>query len=229
MTWLEWVAALLSRFEDRGPSAVRLAGLSEPVEVSYDRRGIPHIAASSLRDAFMAQGYCHARDRLWQMDLTRRVASGWLSEAFGSQALPVDRFMRRIGLRRCAEAEWRWIDEPERELLRAYAEGVNAAAARPVEMRLLGLRWRPWEPVDSLVWVRAMALDLSGNWQVELLRAELALKVGPELAAKLALPHPAGQPITVGGTTVDALERLTREFREVMPLMGGGGSNCWAV
>lgn len=201
----------------------------EPVDIHYDRIGVPHIQARTLPDLFYAQGRCHARDRLWQMELSRRVASGRLAEAFGARALPVDRWMRRLGLSRAVQDEVVRLDPEELRVLRAYAAGVNAAARRPLEMLLLGLKWQPWQPADSLLWVRMMALDLSGNWQAELARAELLQKVGPELGAVLGMVHPAGQPQTLGGLTPDALAELTREMKQVMPLLGGGGSNCWAV
>jgi len=82
---------------------MRLKGLTGPVEIVRDRWGIPHISAREPLDAYFGQGFCHAQDRLWQMELTRRLASGRLSEVFGKEALDVDRFQRRVGLHRAAQ------------------------------------------------------------------------------------------------------------------------------
>ena len=85
---------------------LRVTGLNGPVEIVRDRWGIPHISAREPLDAFFGQGFCHAQDRLWQMELSRRVASGRLAEVFGKDALDIDRFQRRLGLHRAANAEW---------------------------------------------------------------------------------------------------------------------------
>ena len=80
--------------------AVRLAGLSAPVEVLRDRYGIPHIFAANLEDASYALGFVHAQDRLWQMEMSRRIAAGRLSEIVGVGGLETDRFLRTLGVRR---------------------------------------------------------------------------------------------------------------------------------
>ncbi len=83
----------------------RLPGLKGEVEVIRDGLGVPHLFANTLEDLYFAQGYVHAQDRLWQMELNRRVAAGRLSEMFGEVTLEADRFLRRIGLRRAAEQD----------------------------------------------------------------------------------------------------------------------------
>src|SRR6476646_11301790 len=105
---------------------LRLRGLTGAVEIVRDRWGIPHISARDPLDAFFGQGFCHAQDRLWQMEVTRRLAAGRLSEVFGKAALDIDRFHRRIGLHRAAQQEWETADAGLRDTLRAYAAGVNA-------------------------------------------------------------------------------------------------------
>src|SRR5687768_9713490 len=89
---------------------VRIKGLNAPVEIVRDRWGIPHISARDALDAYFGQGFCHAQDRLWEMELTRRLAAGRLSEVFGKDALDVDRFQRRVGLHRAAQREWETAD-----------------------------------------------------------------------------------------------------------------------
>src|ERR1700737_2954333 len=101
-------------------------GLHESVEVITDRYGVPHIYAQNEEDLYFAQGYIHAQERLWQMELNRRTASGRLSEIFGKIAIETDRFSRRLGMHRAAAAEVPRLSEPSKRILVAYAHGVNA-------------------------------------------------------------------------------------------------------
>ena len=154
---------------------VRVPGLAGPVAVSLDGDGIPRVAAGSHLDAAAALGFVHARDRMFQMELMRRAASGRLSEIAGGATLRLDRTMRVLGLRRRAEADLPTLDADTRAMLDAYAAGVNAwIAARgrlaAPEFIPLGVP-EPWTAVDSLLWGKTMGLYLSGNWRSELARA----------------------------------------------------------
>src|SRR4051812_5190301 len=115
----------------------RLEGLGQSVEILRDRWGVPHIYAASLPDAAFAQGWVHAQDRLWQRELTRRVAAGRLSELFGALAFDSDRLLRTVGLQRAAEGSVAALAGEERYLLDAYCRGVNAFIER--NPRRLGL------------------------------------------------------------------------------------------
>ncbi len=153
----------------------RVPGLAGPVAISLDDDGIPRVAAGSDLDAAAALGFVHARDRMFQMELMRRAASGRLSEIAGSMTLRLDRTMRVLGLRRRAEADLPALDADTRAMLDAYAAGVNAwIAARgrlaAPEFIPLGAP-EPWTAVDSLLWGKTMGLYLSGNWRSELARA----------------------------------------------------------
>jgi len=207
---------------------LRVGGLHQPVEVVRDRWGVPHVYARTEHDLFFAQGYVHAQDRLWQMELNRRTAAGRLSEVFGDRTLATDRFLRTLGLRQAAQREWALLSEETRSALRAYAEGVNAFLRQhrgrlPLEFLLLRVTPEPWTPVDSLGFGKLMAYELGGNWQTELLRADLERVLGPEGAARL-LP----------GELPDAPTVLP-EFagRRAAPgtAAGGGlvGSNNWVL
>src|SRR5262249_56224010 len=141
-------------------------GIGQPVEILRDVHGVPHIFASSVEDAAFGQGFAHAQDRLWQMELNRRVGSGRLAEIFGRRALPADRFLRRLGLRRAAQREAQQLEVRERAVLEAYSRGVNAAMESigkrlPLELRILRTRPEPWEPVDSLLCAKVMPPPLS--------------------------------------------------------------------
>jgi penicillin G amidase len=168
----------------RSDGSVRLAGPQAAIEIGRDAFGIVTIRAGSEYDAAFALGYVHAQDRLFQMDLTRRLGAGRLSEVFGPATLRTDRFMRRLGLYRVAAANYQHLPPEAQALFKAYAAGVNAFIARrdglaAPEFLLQGYRPEPWQPADSLVWGRLMAWQLSGNWRDEQLRRELASRLTP--------------------------------------------------
>ena len=164
--------------------SARIQGLSAPVEITFDPDGIPRIRAASLRDAAAALGYVHASDRMFQMDLMRRNASGRLSELAGPATLPLDRTMRTLGLRHRAMEDYPGLPADTRAMLEAYAAGVNAWIAErgrfaAPEFLLFGAP-EPWDPADSLLWGKTMGLWLSANWRTELSRLALAGKVPPQ-------------------------------------------------
>lgn len=209
-------------------------GLDEPVTITRDRHGIPHIEATTFENAVFAQGFAHAQDRLWQMEFQRRVGAGRLAEIVGEPALPADRFMRLLGLYRLAEASLVYLSDDSRAWLDAYAAGVNAflsmrSGPLPPEFLLLGhSELEPWTPADSVVWIKMMALDLSLNWRSELLRARLAKRLSNEQIADLWPDYPNDAPVTLAGLArgleLDALAA-------VLPPgpAPGIGSNAWVV
>jgi penicillin G amidase len=177
---------------------LQLSGLGAPVEVLRDRHGVPHIFATSLEDAHFALGFVHAQDRLWQMEMNRRIGSGRLAEVLGPNALDADRFMRTLGLRRVAEENLRSYDDETRRLLDAYAAGVNAFLGSdpvlPPEFWLLGITPEPWSAPDSIVWTKVMAWDLGGNWRSELLRMRLSRTLALERIQEFLPPYPGDAP-----------------------------------
>src|SRR5689334_19352135 len=177
---------------------VRVAGAAAPVEVIRDRYGIPHIFAASPEDASFALGYAHAQDRLWQMEMNRRTGAGRLAEILGAGALETDRFLRTLGVRRAAEANFKTLDSEAQKLLEAYAAGVNAFLASdpvlPPEFLMTGTRPEPWSPVDSIAWIKMMAWDLGGNWRSELLRMRLARTLPTERIQQFVAPYPGEAP-----------------------------------
>ncbi|MCE2920708.1 MAG: penicillin acylase family protein, partial [Roseomonas sp.] len=164
-----------------------LPGIAAPVAITLDKRGIPHIEASSEEDAWAALGFLHARDRMFQMEMMRRGARGQTAAVAGAAALRLDRFMRLLRLEERAAADLAALDAETRGALDAYARGVNAwIAARgrfaAPEFIALGAP-APWQPVDSLLWGKIMGLWLGGNWRMELERARLAARLTPEQLA----------------------------------------------
>ncbi len=169
-------------------------GLSAPVEVWRDSLAVPHIWAETEADLYFAQGYVHAQDRLWQMEMLRRVAEGRLSEIFGERTLESDRFLRTLGLWRAVDAAVRALTPEERRLLEAYAAGVNAwiesGHPLPPEFRVLRFRPEPWTIRHSLAVEKIMAWDLSGYAPgVEMARA--IRELGEERARWLVPHYPA--------------------------------------
>jgi penicillin amidase len=182
---------------------VQLPGLRAGTEVLRDAHGIPTIRAQNLHDAAFAMGVVHVQDRLWQMETHRRIGSGRLAEAFGEGALDNDKFLRALGVRRAAQAQWAYVQAqvPEtRDVLLAYTAGVNAAMkqmvrARPPEFLILGLPLEEWTPADSIAWTIMMAWDLGGNWERELHRLRLALNLPMARLHELMPPYPGDMPL----------------------------------
>ena len=151
---------------------VELPGLDEPVEMLRDRFGVPQIFARNERDMFFAQGYVHAQDRFFQMELGRRAGHGRLSELIGESALELDRLARTVGFGRIAASVEKNCPPETHEVLEAYSAGVNAClAAEPRPPEFLVLRHRPetWSPADTAAWSVIMAWSLSASWESKLL------------------------------------------------------------
>ena len=197
----------------RANQVARIPGLSAPVDITFDQDGVPRIRAANDLDAAAALGFVHARDRMFEMDLMRRNASGRLSEIAGPVTLPLDRLMRTLGLRQAAEADYAALPQATRAALQAYANGVNAWIAlrgrfAAPEFLVLG-RPAPWTPVDSLLWGETMGLWLSMNWRQELSRQALAGKVPQQLIDQL-------WPDQSGPGRPEASLALTRQFADAV-------------
>ena len=173
-----------------------VAGLSAPIDIVRDADAIPHVYAANKHDALFGLGYVHAQDRLWQMELQRRIGHGRLSEVLGEAALPQDRFLRTVGFGRAARTAWASMPGWATDQINAYVAGVNAflsthhGSALPPEFSLLRFEPEPWTGPDVVVWVKMMAWDLSANYAFELLRHDLVAAVGPERMAQLMPPYP---------------------------------------
>ncbi len=216
--------------------ALTTPGLEAPVEVFRDRWGIPHLYASSLPDLFFAQGFVHAQDRLWQMEMHRRTALGCLSELFGELALDTDRTVRTFGFGRLGQVDWSCASGEVRQAVEAYTTGVNAflqhfESQMPIEFSLLRHRPEPWRPEDTMAFSRLVLWELSHAWYGEIVRAQMIEAVGAEHAAELELHYPETNPVTLPAGI---------EFRRLDPdgslrqaqgpfLERSMGSNAWAV
>jgi penicillin G amidase len=182
---------------------VRLAGLTATVIITYDTLAVPNISASNLPDLFFAQGYITAQDRLWQMDMTRRFASGDLAVALGPKYLKYDREQRILGLRQVAEQAAANMEPQQRAQFEAYAAGVNAYIEQhrktlPLEFRFLGYAPHAWTVEDSLLVGLSMTEFLNhGLYKDKLEKEKILARLGPELTADLFVntswrDHPPG-------------------------------------
>jgi len=146
-------------------AAERLAGLRRAATLTVDAEGISHVRAANEHDLYFMQGWVHARERLFQMDYNRRLASGTLAELVGTAALTSDVQLRTIGLRRAAQRSYDATSVRTKAVLDAYAHGVNAwakAHSLPPEYPALKLnRFKPWLPVDSVLIGKLLAFQLS--------------------------------------------------------------------
>jgi len=180
---------------------VKLPGLGDEVQVSYDTLGIAQVWASNESDAYFTLGYLHASDRLFQMDLTRRIATGRLSEMIGQATLALDRQQRRMGHLRMALAAESSLDEQSRSLLQAYTNGVNAyvkqARALPFEYRFLPEGFVEWKISDCLAILSFETWFSNALMNRDEFYRDLASKVGRERAKSLLFPYPDWAPATV--------------------------------
>lgn len=229
---------------------IKLAGLGAPVRIMRDAHGVPHIFAENHTDAARALGYIHAQDRMFQMDISRRVTQGRLSEIIGKDGLDYDRLFRTLDLAGSAMRSLAALSPEVQNYLQAYADGVNSWLAQsrqslPLEYALLDFEPEPWRPEDSLLWGKAMAWKLSANWRQDALRAQLAAQYGKDRTERL-FPKPSPEwPVTLKPLAQKSASYFWREgavfhddvnanavaFDQLLDLpdIGSGASNEWVI
>jgi penicillin amidase len=173
---------------------IEIKGLRGPVSVAFDEWAIPTIVATNELDVARSQGFIHASDRLWQLELFHRIARGRLAELFGPPAVSTDRLVRTLDLWGTAERELQTIGPHERAVLEAFSEGVNARieswrGSWPPEFLILGIEPQIWSPQVSVAIGRIMSLDLSG-WRTELSRMSAVARLGDEYHEALLPNYP---------------------------------------
>ncbi len=214
----------------------QLAGLESEVRLSRSPEGLVFIEAENEGDALFALGFAHAQDRLFQMELTRRLAAGRLSEVVGSQTVRTDKFFRTLALYDYAEANLEALSPEARRALDSYTAGVNAyletrSGPLPIGFSLTGHEPEPWRPADSIAWGRLMALYLSGNYKEELLRARL-LGILPEAKVRQLFPAwPDWAPTAVPALQAMEKQGMLKGIMEALPWEIGPkrASNAWAL
>jgi penicillin G amidase len=172
---------------------IRVPGLRQPVHVLRDEWGIPHIYAENQHDLFFAQGYVTAQDRLFQIDLWRRIGLGETAELFGAEAIEADHFARLIKYRGDMQAEWASYGPDTQEIATSFVAGINAYIDHldeklPIEFQVLNYRPAKWKPEDILA--RMSGIIMTSNWQREVARARLIATVGHERARTIAPTDP---------------------------------------
>lgn len=234
VVWLAWRAL------PEDGEVLALTGLAEPVTVRYDHARRPFVEADSLEDALFVQGWLHARERLWQMELLRRAGSGRLAEGLGGSMLDSDRALWRAGVPQLAQV----LDHNASGFLRTqidrYVSGINAALAeqrgRPVEFLITGIEVRPWTPADVFAVAAITAFQSAGNQDNEMLRLALQGALDADhfawlLPAGAVPPEPAPALVDWGGDDGTLLARLDALSTLDAVLLPGGalGSNGWVV
>ena len=239
--------------------SIKVEGISNNVSIHKDDFGIPHIIAENENDLYYSLGYIHAQDRLWQMDLSRRVAEGRLSEILGRDALVYDKLFRTIGIYKTAYHLFENVSPKSKELLISYANGVNYfiethSKKLPLEFDVLDYKPYYWKPEHSLMIVRLMGWELNLSWYTEYMFGEIIKKFGFNMAKDFFPTYPEDAPFVVKSvskkkdTTKQSTQQIIENnykdllnlgegffkssinFRTLMGVSGTHiGSNAWVI
>ena len=244
-----------SFYPNSGTTSV--SGIKSEVKVYSGDYGVPHIIASNNEDMYFALGYMHAQDRLWQMDLTRRVAEGKLSEIFGNSTLEFDKLYRTIGINRFAYRWYEKISPESKKILLSYSNGVNSFIEKhrknlPIEFDILNYHPELWKPEHSLMVTRMMGWDLNLAWYTDYIFGELVNKVGLEKVSEIFPDTTISiykKPVEIiDSTETDSTEEISSNRIKEITVLGNGlfksysnyrdffningthaGSNSWVV
>ncbi len=212
------LAALTASGQPKLSGTVTVPGLAGEAQISRDASGVTHITAGTAHDLFYAQGWVHASERMWQMEVWRRIGAGRLSELFGESQVATDSFIRTLDWRGSAERDFAVLSDETKAFLGAYADGVNAYLdGQPDSLGLAfvvagtlsgggtglsGLRPEPWTPVDTLTWAKVQAWGLGGNMDTEIFRMLVDARLGdPALTDQLFPAYAADQPMIAAPET----------------------------
>ncbi|SHL37349.1 penicillin acylase family protein [Phytopseudomonas punonensis] len=216
-----------------------LQHLSEPVLVRYDERGVPHIEAQNEADMYRALGFVQAQDRLFQMEMLRRLARGELAEILGAKLLPTDRLFRTLQIRERADQQARELapDSPHGKALAAYLDGINQyqdSRPAPLEFDLLGIEKRPFTPADTLSIAGYLAYSFAAALRSEPLLTRIRNELGADYLTIFDIDwHPEAVIDTALGNddwrTLDRLAALSRDALVDSGMPQFEGSNAWAI
>ncbi|PWW04510.1 penicillin amidase [Hoeflea marina] len=239
--------------------SIEIVGLSGPVSIARDSEGVPHIAGETRGDVAAGLGFVHAQERLWQMEVSRMAGKGRLSEMFGKATIGTDIWLRTMAIDKAAEASMAVIDADTMAMLEGYSRGVNAWMDRnpqsfssklPPEFVILGHQPEPWTPVDTLICLKMMSVQLSENAGDEVLRLAFARMGMSEAEANDLMPYlvvdtppplpdltpllgldttPLGAPVTKAEAGSGASGLGANSYAMIDAVMGTGASNNWVV
>ncbi|EQB37597.1 hypothetical protein M948_03340 [Virgibacillus sp. CM-4] len=227
-----FVNAFIGRSVEQVNGTINLPILKEQVQVITDENGVPHIKAANDHDLYVAQGYVQAQYRLFQMEMSRRQASGTLSEVVGEAAIDQDKYFRTLGLRRAATKSYDIYSEQAKQVLQYFSDGVNAyvdEAIRtnrlPIEFTLMGIKPEAWTPIDSLTIGKYMAFDLGGHWERQAFNYYLLQNYPENKAYELFPDYPEEKPVIMEEPYVSIPESFDKAI--IPPAFNG--SNNWVV
>jgi penicillin G amidase len=218
---------------------IEMAGLEAEASIVRDGHGVPHIFAETDHDGFYAMGVAHAQDRLWQMEITRRALRGRLAEILGEPGLETDIFFRTMGLGHASDTAIANLPADIQAALVAYTDGVNAVMSAPgfvppPEFQILMFEPEPWQPADTVVVYKAIALDLFGNAFQEPRMAALIAQLGEQRTAEFIGRYPDDAPRSLTMADIGIEATTLPPADEPAPIMGPedtgrDGSNNWVL
>ena len=214
---------------------IRLEGLRSEVSVYRNEYGVPQIIAENEHDLMFAFGYSVAQDRLWQMDMQRRLGEGKLSEIFGEETLELDALFRTIGLSRIAAEIEKNLSKESQDILQAYADGINAYIKEnkkklQIEFDLLGYEPEKWEIKHSLIILRLFSWQMNLSWWTDISNTEIIKKIGETKAADILnySAHTANLASSYS-EFADNMISLNRQAENLFGLSSFAGSNAWVI
>lgn len=225
----------------RTDGVVQVKGLESEVRILRNADGVAHIEASNDTDVYFSMGYLHAQDRLWQLELQRRISQGRLSEIFGQSMIRQDSWIRTLGVYQAATDTVPYLSKDALASLESYAAGINAwlkASSRlPVEFSAFSVTPEPWTVVDSLAWMKIFALNLAGNYRDELQQL-VGLHYLTTAQMKTVFPHFVSdaeltrvtKPVADLDHTLATLLSVQHQLESELKIGGSYiGSNAWVV
>ena len=220
---------------------IKVAGISNTVEIYRDSMAVPYILADTEEDAAFALGFIHAQERIFQMDIVRRAGAGRLSEILGPDALIFDKMLRTVGIKRTSERIMKIINPEVMELLIAYSAGVNqylkdAKGKYPVEFDVLDYDPYKWEPLDCVIISRMMAWELNVSWWTDISFTHLVQEIGEEKVKQILPKWEENAPYVIPPELKSyprlntGLIEIDKSLRKFLGVKGTHlGSNNWAI
>ncbi|WP_439130755.1 penicillin acylase family protein [Polaribacter sp.] len=216
---------------------LEIAHLTSSVNVHFDENGVPHINAQNQKDAYIALGYLHAQDRLWQMELIRRIAPGRLSEIFGKDLLKTDVFFAGLGIEEAAEKTMQNLNKSSEfyELTQAYLDGINQFIANgktPLEFSLVGIEKEKYTLKDIYNVFGYMSFSFAVAHKTDPLLTEIKEQLGKPYLHELLGSF--SENLTIN--KMDSVSKINANFSKSvsaimdnMPVSPLIGSNSWVI
>lgn len=216
---------------------VSLNSISDEVTVYYDDYGVPHINAQNQKDAYIALGYVHAQDRLWQMELIRRIAPGRLSEIFGEKLIETDVFFSGLGIVENANKVIGELDKNSDAYIytMAYLEGINQFIEKgrtPLEYTLVGVEKEPFTIRDVYHVFGYMSFSFAMAHKTDPFLTEVKEKLGEEYLAELGIPIYPNTAVLKSNENPELHAGVTKAMNTIydhLPVSPFIGSNSWVI